>query len=361
MAQLNDSIVNSFKKLKKAASFSDIHFGKRANSEQHLQDCIDFVTWVKEQVSNDPTIDHIICMGDWHEHRAGLSTLTMHYSYQAAEILSSIGIPVFLLVGNHDLFHRQTRSVFSTLMFKHIPNIYLIPEPITIEMANGPVLLTPFLFPDEYPGLMEYSKVPVWWGHFEFKGFVISGYNIKMQTGPEHNDFNGPTRIFSGHFHKRQIEDNIVYIGNTFPMDFSDAGDYERGMAVYEYASDDLQFIDWADCPKFIRVKLSNLVNGNVKLPTNSRVKCVIDVPLTYEELLDIKKNFSTEYNLREIVLEESDDNDEALENTEVDDLTQTGESHGLDSMVIGMLKNIDTPKIDQNLLVTIYSTLNIE
>lgn len=343
---------------------SDIHFGKKGNSEQHNQDCYNFVAWFCDQVRDDPSIDHVIIMGDWHEHRSSLNILTMDYSYRAAELLSKLGLPIILLVGNHDLYHRDSRTVFSTSMFKHLPNFHLISEPIVVEMAHGKTFLAPYLFHEEYTELVKYTSVPVWWGHFEFKGFVISGYNIKMPNGPDHSDFKGPQKIFSGHFHKRQIVDHIVYIGNTFPMDFSDAGDNDRGMAVYEYKKDKLEFINWKECPKYVKAKLSALLDETVKLPLNARVKCVVDVPLTYEESLVVKQTYLSDYDLREINLEETDELTDVLENTsgdtEGEDLVNE-QVNGVDNLVLRMLKNIDTEKIDRNLLIDIYSRLNID
>lgn len=354
--------VARFKTLKKAAAFTDIHFGKKGNSDQHNQDCLDFIDWACSHVKADPSIDHIVIPGDWHELRSALSINTMEYSYRGAEKLSELGIPIIITIGNHDLFHRDSRKVFSTLMFKHIPNIYLVPEPTVMELKHGSVLFAPFLFADEYPGLVKHSGVGVWWGHFEFKGFIISGYNSKMEHGPEHTDFSGPKRIFSGHFHKRQIQDNIVYIGNTFPMDFSDAGDFNRGMAVYDYKHDELEFNDWADCPKYVKAKLSAFLDETASIPANSRVRCIIDVPLTYEESIAVKQTLMVDYNLRELRLEESDELTDVLVNTETGELSQAqeGRLNSVDELVVEMLGNIDTPKIDKDMLISLYQKLNV-
>lgn len=351
-----------FSSLKKASQFTDIHFGRKGNSEQHNQDCLDFVKWFCEQVKADPTIDHVIFTGDWHEHRSSLSILTMHYSYESAKLLSELGIPVFIEIGNHDLFHRQIRTIFSTLMFGNLPNIYLIPEPVVLQFKKK-VLLCPYMFQDEYPTLAQYLDCDVWWGHFEFKGFVLTGHNIKMQHGPDHLDFAGPKKIFSGHFHQRQISGNVIYTGSAFPMDFSDAGQYDRGMTVYDYMKDKVTFIDWPDCPKYVKAKLSAMLDESVVIPRNARVKCVVDVPLTYEESLLVKQNYLKEYDLREINLEESDAVEDAIMNT--DGLLEEEGSDligiGVDHLVVQMLGNIDTDQIDRDLLIKLYTDLKIE
>lgn len=347
----------------KIASFSDIHFGRKGNSELHNQDCLNFIVWFCEQVKRMGDITHVVMMGDWHEHRSSLNILTMHYSYEGAKRLSELGIPVYILVGNHDLFHRQIRTIYSTLMFGNLPNIHLISEPTVVNLNGVESLLCPYLFQDEYPTLAKYLHLPVWWGHFEFKGFVLTGHNIKMQHGPDHLDFIGPKKIFSGHFHQRQNSGNIHYIGSTFPMDFSDAGQYDRGMAVYDYAMDNVSYVDWPDCPKYVKAKLSAMLDESVVIPRGARVKCVVDVPLTYEESLLVKQSYMKDYDLREINLEESDAINDAITNT--DGLLEEEGSDlivaGVDQLVVQMLGNIDTAQIDRDLLIKLYTDLRID
>ena len=55
-------------KLHVAASMTDIHWGAKSNSEQHNQDCLNYINWFcKEAVDNGA--DHIIFLGDWFENR----------------------------------------------------------------------------------------------------------------------------------------------------------------------------------------------------------------------------------------------------------------------------------------------------
>ena len=139
-----------------------------------------------------------------------------------------------------------------------------------------------------------------------------------MPTGPAAADFAGPKHIVSGHFHKRQAQDNIVYMGNTFPMDFGDAGDFARGMMTYDHITDEMDFIDWAECPKYIKTRLTDLLDGSTKLYPGSRVKCLVDVPISFEESTVLRQKFLEDYELREFSLEESQELDDALTDTQV-------------------------------------------
>ena len=349
--------MNKTNKLKKAALMTDIHFGRKSNSDQHNQDCLNFIGWFCEQIKLDPEIDHIIFMGDWHENRSALNISTLRYSYHGAKMLSELGIPVYFCVGNHDLYYRHTRDIHSIFHFDSLPNFNIIEEPTVCEDTYKKTLFAPYLFHNEYPGLAKYLRIPIWFGHFEFQGFYISGYNSIMPTGPNSGDFKGPKHIFSGHFHKRQAFENVVYIGNTFPMDFSDAGDNARGMVVYDYVADDIKFVDWEACPKYIKTTLSALADGNVEMYHDARVKCLADSSFTYEEVNTIRQVYTEKYKLRELVIEDSEEIDNVISSTTVD-MEESDELMNISDLMLQLLNSIETDHIDTALLIEIYKTL---
>ena len=128
------------KTLKKGAYFTDIHFGKKANSHLHNQDCLRFVTWFCEQVRNDPTIDYVAFLGDWNENRSALNIATLNYSYQAAKLLNELGLPIFFVIGNHDLYYRHSREIHSVIPFSEFANFVLFEEPPEIARIHGGAL-----------------------------------------------------------------------------------------------------------------------------------------------------------------------------------------------------------------------------
>ena len=346
--------------LKKAAVCTDIHFGKKSNDKTHNEDCIRFLNWFKEQVENDPEVDHIMFLGDWNENRSALNIETLNYSYQGAKILDSIGLPVFFVIGNHDLYRRHTRDIHSVIPYQELVNFTLVSEPMVVpEIGNGGALLCPYLFHNEYPKLKEYLNLETWWGHFEFKGFVITGYSITMPTGPDPFEYKGPKHIFSGHFHKRQAHEQVIYIGNTFPMDFGDAGDRERGMITHDHTKDETLFYNWAECPKYVKTTLTELLDKTVELYPEARVKCVVDVPISFEESTELRAVFMERYNLREFTLEESREIMSALQETETNVDWDNTKLKGVNELVVDMLHDITTDHIKSELLIDIYHGLH--
>lgn len=351
--------------LHRGAFLTDIHFGKKSNSTQHNQDCLNYLDWFCEQVKADPSIDYIGFLGDWHEKRTALNISTLKYSYQGAKKLNNLDLPVFFCVGNHDLYYRNSRDTYSTMQFNEFDNFEIIDNPKIIENIYGKALFCPFLFPDEYPTLSQYLKIPFWAGHFEFKDFVVTGHGMKMKTGPDAKDFKGPANIISGHFHKRQSASNITYMGNTFPMDFSDSDDTERGMMVFDHDTNQMKFIDWADCPKYQKVKLSELLDNSVTIHESACIHCLADVPISYEESLGIRETYIDTYKLREFSMEESAEIQQAIEDTDVDDIEQailTTDCSGLsiDEIIVKLLSKVEVDSIDNQILIDQYNSLKL-
>lgn len=180
------------------------------------------------------------------------------------------------------------------------------------------------------------------------------------QHGPDHRVFNKQKKIFSGHYHKRQANDNVVYIGNAFPMDFGDAGDNERGYAIYDCEKDNISFVNWTGGPRYEKCKLSDVVDGKFMPGANSYTKCFVDVQISYSDAQYIKQLMAENTNIREFILEEiSAEKQDVLEgdsNFDIDELKS------IDEVIIDELGSLkDVKNIKAKTLVEIYKNIKIE
>ena len=183
-----------------------------------------------------------------------------------------------------------------------------------------------------------------------------------MPTGPRHTDFKGPKYIVSGHFHKRQQDENVIYIGNAFPLDFGDADDNERGMMIYDHNDDDMFFLNWEECPKYTKLRLSDLVdNEGSSLTNQTTIKCLVDEQISFEEHNQLREFFLERFSVRDVIMEESPEIRTALSETDSNIDWETTELQSVDELVIQMLQNIETKQYDNNQLIDIYKTLKTD
>ncbi len=334
---------------KKAAVFTDIHLGNKGNSRVHNQDCEDFVDWYIATAQANNCETGIFC-GDWHHNRNSLNLTTMDTTIRCLEKLGAAFEKFYMFAGNHDLYYKDKRDVKSTEFAKHIPGITVVDEIKVIE----DVALVPWLVGDEWRRI-EKLQAKYLFGHFELPSFYMNA----MVQMPDHGElkaehFKNQEYVFSGHFHKRQIQGKIHYIGNAFPHNYADAWDDDRGMMILDRENDaEPKYINWPDCPKYRTVKLSKLIDEkDILLKSKMYLRVSLDCPISYEEASFIKETFMQEYDCREITLITEKQLEEI--NTELD----IAQFESVDQIVSNEILAIDSENYNKKLLLDIYSEL---
>lgn len=343
---------------KRAAFFTDIHFGKKSDSEIHNLDCLNYIKWFMTRVE-EYECDRIIFLGDWFDNRSRLRVDTLHYSVQAVDLLTRSGIPIYWMVGNHDMFNKTNRDIQSLAFLQDNPRIKLINE-ITLE---DDVLYCPWLVGNEFTHAVRQCKYV--FGHFELPLFLTNEtYEMPDHGGITMNHFESCDAVFSGHFHKRQTKLNnnkipVTYIGNTFAHNFNDVNDSERGCMMLDWDGDPF-FLDWMDGPNYNRLPLSEMVakieddSWKKTFNTASTIECEDDLGIEFEESLEIKN----------IMLEHVRDFNIRPRRV-VDETLQQGkelEGEDTDELVIQHLRNLDTKgsEYDSNMLIDIYESVQV-
>ncbi len=336
---------------KKVACFTDIHFGLRNNSRQHNTDCEEFVLWfIKE--AKKAKCETCIFLGDWHHHRASINVSTMNYTMSNLEFLSKAFTNVFVIMGNHDLFYRDKREINSVAFGNLYDNIHIVNNIFT----EGDVSIIPWLVQDEWKE-MPNIKSKYMFGHFELGGFQMNQLISMPDTGGlQKTHFRNQEYVFSGHFHNRQQQKNVIYMGNAFPHNYSDTWQDDRGMMILEWGGEP-QYIAWPNAPSFKTINLSTLVDEPEKyLKPKTYIRVTLDIDISYEEATHIKQVFTEKYDLREIVLMPQRE-DEHAEDWSVNDGTIF---ESVDQIVLKELTAIKSSHISNQKLIDIYNELTV-
>ena len=333
---------------RKAVAFTDIHFGLKSNSQTHNDDCLAFVKWATAKAKEEGC-DTCFFLGDWHNHRASINIITLTYSLRALEHLNDNFDAVYFIPGNHDLYYRDRRDIQSVEWARHLPNIHICND----WFNSGNVVIAPWLVGDDYKRVPKLSGTYCF-GHFELPGYLMNA----MIAMPDHGDikredFHGFQHVFTGHFHKRQTQRNITYIGNCFPHNYADAGDDERGIMILEWGQEPV-YHAWPNQPTYRVLNLSDVIDHAATiLQPKMHVRVGLDIEISYEEANFIKETFIKDYNLAEMALIPN-------KNSEVDTDLAPGEIkfESVDQIVTDQLTNIESEFYDSKLLLQIYQNL---
>ena len=334
---------------KKAAVFTDIHFGLKSNSLEHNQDCADFVDWFIETAKAEGC-ETCFFLGDYNHHRASINIHTMQYGLRALEKLNDTFEKVYFIPGNHDLYYRDRRDIHSVEWAKHLPNVTIVND----WFSQGDVVIAPWLVGDEWQQMKKLDSRYVF-GHFELPNFKMNA----MVDMPDHGGLNSghfPNQemVFSGHFHLRQQKGNVHYTGNAFPHNYADAWDDNRGMMILEWGKDP-EYIAWPDAPKFKTIDLTRLIEDPDRyMDSNTFIRITCDADVSYEEATFLKENWLEEYKLREITLIPAKKEEHAQD--------WSGDVHfeSVDQIVLTQLAAIESDVVDRQVLIDIYNSLTI-
>ena len=333
---------------KKAAVFTDIHFGLKSNSVQHNQDCSDFVDWFIQKAKEE-NCETCFFLGDYNHHRASINIQTMQFGLRALEKLNNSFEHVYFIPGNHDLYYRDKRDVHSVEWAKHLPNVTIVND----WFIQDDVVIAPWLVGEDHKKLAKLSGKYLF-GHFELPAFYMNA----MVQMPDHGDVNdndlaGFEKVFSGHFHKRQARNNIWYIGNAFPHNYADAGDDQRGMMILEWGEEP-EFHAWPGQPLFRVYKLSDILDNpeGLLLPKSS-VRVHLDIDISYEEANFIRETLIPKHNIREMSLipMKIDQHSQDLAPGEVN-------FESVDQIIVDQLAAIESEFFDPKVLLEIYRNL---
>ncbi len=332
----------------KAAIFTDIHFGLKSNSQIHNDDCLNFVKWATAKAKEEGC-ETCLFLGDWHNNRASINIVTLNYSLRALEHLNENFERVFFIPGNHDLYYRDKRDIQSVEWARHLPNVKICND----WFSDGGVVIAPWLVGDDHKRLSKLQGQHLF-GHFELPGYLMNA----MVAMPDHgelrgDDLQGFGHVFSGHFHKRQTQRNITYIGNAFPHNYADAGDDDRGLTILEWGKDP-EYHSWPDQPKYRVFQLSDVINHAEKmLVPGMHVRVNLDIDISYEESTFIKEEFVSKFGLRELTLIPSKATDVAEYEIQGNIAFES-----VDQIVAGQLNSIESDKFNKALLLDIYRNL---
>ena len=189
----------------KAIVFTDIHYGLKQNSHQHLKDCSNFADWFIEE-GKLRGAETCFFLGDWHHHRASVNVATLNTSYQDLKKLNEAFDKVYFITGNHDLYYRDKRDFNSIEFARDLDNFVMVDK--IFEQGNCAII--PWLVGNEYKKVAKID-CKYMFGHFELPYFKMNAM-IEM---PDHGGITAamldkPEYVFTGHFHKRQYDKNIM-------------------------------------------------------------------------------------------------------------------------------------------------------
>jgi DNA repair exonuclease SbcCD nuclease subunit len=230
----------------KVAVVTDTHFGVKNDSPLFLNEFLSFFEKQFFPYVLEHKIDTVLHLGDLLDRRKFVNFYTLsQVRDRFMSFFEENNITLHIILGNHDTFYRNTSSINSmTELFSHQQNIHIYSEPVIINLDGLDVGLVPWINEantDSCVKFLDDASVPIIMGHFEINGFqVVSG--VKHSHGLLPSLFSKFDAVYSGHFHIKQSDANITYLGTPYQITFSDAYDI-KGFHIFDTEDQSMTFV----------------------------------------------------------------------------------------------------------------------
>ena len=230
----------------KICILGDTHFGVRSDSPNFLKLQDKFYTnvFLPYLIEND--IKVVWQLGDMFDRRKYINFNTLAESKRFFfQPLQDAGIEIHTLLGNHDLYYRESLSVNSTgLLLGEFTNLHIYDKMTKWDVDDTSIDIIPWICKENVEEAFEFirdSKSDLCFGHFEILGFSMYK-GMESHDGLSGNLFAKYEGVYSGHFHTKSDKENIHYVGTPYEMTWSDYND-QKGFHIFDTETRQTEFI----------------------------------------------------------------------------------------------------------------------
>ena len=352
----------------KVCILGDTHFGMRNDSISFLDYAENFYnkTFFPYLIENN--IGTIIQLGDFFDRRKYINFYTLSRTKEMfLDKLVEYNIDMFVLAGNHDTYFKNTNDINSIdLLFREYDNITVIDSPQTIHLnyadTNADVLMMPWICAENYDESvleLKNNSASLCMGHFEIAGFTMHR-GMTSDGGLSREIFRKFDMVFSGHYHHRSKQENIVYVGTPMEITWQDYND-TKGFHLFDLSTRALEFIPNPNV-MFHRIvyddkveSITEITNKDLAKYTNTYVKVVV-VNKTNPYLFD--KFMASLYNVNPIDITIAEDFIDLTTGVEDDMIDQAEDTM---TIIEKFVDGISEESIDNNKLKTVMRELYVE
>lgn len=232
---------------KQIAIITDTHFGIKNDAQYMLDYQQKFYDEIFFPYLKDNDIKTVFHLGDLFDRRKYINFITLQRTKDMfLDRLDEAGIEMFIIPGNHDVYHKNTNDVNSlTGLLKEYEQVHVIEKCRTITDKGGTRFgFIPWINNENYEEILndisEWQSVNIACGHLELAGYEMYA-GVKNDHGMQDVIFEKFDEVWSGHFHHKSDKKNVRYLGAPMEFTFADCDD-PRGFHSWDTEKKELTF-----------------------------------------------------------------------------------------------------------------------
>lgn len=274
---------------------TDTHLGVRNNSNEWIEIINDyffkwFIPLVKEHYKPGDILLHL---GDWYDSRQSVNLKVLNLGVEVAEELSKVFTDgIHILIGNHDIWGKNSNDVNSLKSIKWIPGITIHEEPCSVLLGDRRFFLMPWRkdHEAEVECLNAAQKHDYLCCHTDIRGLSFNKF-VKIEDGVNIKDLQKFDRVYSGHIHYSQAVGNVKMLGSPYELTRSDMNN-KKGITLLDLKTGKEAFFENTFSPRFQRLTFDDVLEMSIDEATtrfsNNFVDVMIDPRMALKAPLNI-------------------------------------------------------------------------
>lgn len=297
--------------MSKAILFSDLHLHSHKDRIDRLEDCLEVLDWVFQKAKENDC-RHIFFLGDLFHERSKIDVLNYLRTFEVFMkhmIEDAKDIDLYLLVGNHDMYHKTRWDVNSIKPLSAIPRCHIIDRP-TSTVIDGrridwlPHTEDPITELMQYPKEFEGQEKSLMFAHLSVSGAKLNLiYGTKSDVIVEYDNemipvsadlFDSWDHTYMGHYHGAQfVNDKVEYVGSPLQLSFGEAHE-DKHIILLDLDTLDTEYIENNFSPSHFMIDPKDIRDENYDL-NDGFVRIIVD-DLSSDELVELKREVNEKY-----------------------------------------------------------------
>lgn len=305
----------------KALIFSDLHIHAHKDRADRLQDCINVLNWIFEEAKKNKC-EFIFFLGDLFHERARIDVKNYIKTFEVFMthmIQDAADRDMYLLVGNHDMYHKERWDINSIKPLTAIPRIHIIDHPQRTVIDNLKIDWMPHTENpiEELKNLKEKNQGAgdVLFGHMSVNGAILNlCFGTKADVVVEHDNDMVPVNVDNfdewrltvlGHYHgAQQLNKKVEYIGSPLQLTFGEAFQ-EKHILILDLQTLEKKYIKNNFSPKHLIVTPKDIKDENYQLDGNF-IRISVD-NMSSKDLIDLKREVAKNHNILSLDAKQTD------------------------------------------------------
>ena len=309
--------------------FTDQHFGVKGNSPSRQRISAMAMKKVINAVDEHNVSTCIFC-GDYFHQRNALTIDTLNIAHRCLQALAK-KCKVYMILGNHDLFNKNSTDINSISIFIDISNLVVVDKPVEVMVNGNMSLLVPWL---SDLSLFKPNSYDFVFGHFDISSkFLVASYaqdhskkleatnelaneldkDVSLKTSNDSYmkldaelgsfiDLAKPSgTVFAGHIHQHKEMKakgrNFIFVGSPYQQNLGDYG-CRCGYYVIDTESK-WKFYEIIGIPKHVKVECSKVLeagleNYDFSYVHGNIVQKVYDIDVKVEDDLKVNQKIAS-------------------------------------------------------------------